>query len=118
MLRLSRRAQSTAEYAIVIGLVIAAVVGMQVYVRRGLQARTQGAMQYMINQTATELGTNPQFEPLETEREVSQTSRRPIHEQLSSAPGTEGQVVRTIEGQEDTSATGFERFDYEAPPQP
>jgi len=34
------RAQTTAEYAILIGLVIAAVVAMQIYVKRGLQART------------------------------------------------------------------------------
>lgn len=31
--------QSIAEYAVVIGLVIAAVVAMQIYVKRGLQAK-------------------------------------------------------------------------------
>jgi len=45
MLRLFRnkKAQSTAEYAILIGLVIAAVVGMQTYVKRGIQGRYKDA---------------------------------------------------------------------------
>ena len=33
------KAQSTAEYAVVLSLVIAAVIGMQVYIKRGLQAK-------------------------------------------------------------------------------
>lgn len=37
----SKRGQSTAEYAILIGVVIAAVVGMQVYVKRGLQGKVK-----------------------------------------------------------------------------
>jgi Flp pilus assembly pilin Flp len=45
MLRLFRnkKAQSTAEYAILIGLVVAAVVGMQTYVKRGIQGRVKDA---------------------------------------------------------------------------
>ena len=35
------RGQSTAEYAVVLSLVIAAVIGMQIYVKRGLQARVK-----------------------------------------------------------------------------
>lgn len=37
--KLRRRAQTTAEYAILIALVIGAVVAMQVYVKRGIQGR-------------------------------------------------------------------------------
>lgn len=41
MLRLlkNRKAQSTAEYALLLALVIAAFTAMQIYVRRGLNAR-------------------------------------------------------------------------------
>jgi len=46
MLRQSRKGQSTAEYAIVIGLVIAAAVAMQVYVKRGIQAKVKGAVDF------------------------------------------------------------------------
>ena len=44
MLKLKRKGQSTAEYAIVIGLVIAAAVAMQVYVKRGLQGKMKDAV--------------------------------------------------------------------------
>jgi hypothetical protein len=59
------RAQSTAEYAILIGLVIAAAVAMQVYVKRGLQARIHDASRVLVTQTP-ELDTtdaNLQYEP-------------------------------------------------------
>ena len=36
------RGQSTAEYAIVISVVIAAVIGMQLYLKRGMQAKVKG----------------------------------------------------------------------------
>jgi Flp pilus assembly pilin Flp len=62
------RAQSTAEYAILIGLVIAAAVAMQVYVKRTLQGRMRGAVHYLANYTASEnaalgLGNTTQYEP-------------------------------------------------------
>jgi hypothetical protein len=39
----SKHGQSTAEYAIVIALVLGAVIGMQTYVRRALQGRVRDA---------------------------------------------------------------------------
>ncbi len=39
--KLGKRAQTTAEYAILIALVIGAVVAMQVYVKRGIQGRVK-----------------------------------------------------------------------------
>lgn len=38
---LNRKGQNTAEYAIVIGLVVAALFAMQTYVKRGVQARVK-----------------------------------------------------------------------------
>jgi len=62
-----RKGQSTAEYAILIGLVIAAAVAMQIYVKRGLQARVHDASLYLVNQTVeTEkdiLNRELQYEP-------------------------------------------------------
>ena len=37
--KLRKRAQTTAEYAVLIALVVGAVVAMQVYVKRGIQGR-------------------------------------------------------------------------------
>jgi hypothetical protein len=44
-----KKAQSTAEYAIVIGLVIASILGMQTYVKRGLQGRTHDASKQLYD---------------------------------------------------------------------
>ncbi|MCX5698284.1 MAG: hypothetical protein NTX01_01095 [Candidatus Omnitrophica bacterium] len=60
MLRLKKTGQSTAEYAIVIGLVIAAAVAMQVYVKRGIQAKIRGVVDYQPDANTTIL---KQYEP-------------------------------------------------------
>lgn len=64
MLRIlrNRKAQTTAEYAILIGLVVAALVAMQTYVKRGLQGRVKDATDTFATQTAN-IGTTNQYEP-------------------------------------------------------
>ena len=42
----SMKGQNTAEYAILIGVIIAAAIAMQVYVRRGMQARVKDAVDF------------------------------------------------------------------------
>lgn len=54
-------AQTTAEYALLISLVVAAVIAMQTYAQRAIQARIRGATIYMVNQTSV-LGTTNQYE--------------------------------------------------------
>ncbi len=63
MLRLLRKGQSTAEYAIVIGLVIAAAVAMQVYVKRSLQGKVKDAVDYNDPAASGILGVTTQYEP-------------------------------------------------------
>ena len=46
MLRRMRKGQSTAEYAIVIALVISAAVAMQIYIKRQLQGKVKNAVDY------------------------------------------------------------------------
>ncbi|MFA4888101.1 MAG: hypothetical protein WC628_00800 [Candidatus Omnitrophota bacterium] len=47
MLRpLRKKAQSTAEYVIVLGLIVAAVMAMQTYIKRGFQGRVKDAVDY------------------------------------------------------------------------
>ncbi len=50
---LRKKGQNTAEYAILIGLVIAAAAGMQAYLNRGIKSRMKGAFEYLITQTNT-----------------------------------------------------------------
>ncbi len=53
--------QSTAEYAIVIALVLGALVGMQTYVRRAINARLADAADNVIPNTEESVGTATQF---------------------------------------------------------
>jgi len=89
MLRLMRKGQSTAEYAIVIGLVIAAAVAMQVYVKRSLQAKVKDAVDYN-DPGATMLSTS-QYEPYYLSS--SATSTRDETTTANTAAG--GGVTRT-----------------------
>ena len=58
----NKKAQNTAEYAILIALVIGAVVAMQTYAQRALQGRIRDASIYMKDKTS-ELGSTGQYEP-------------------------------------------------------
>lgn len=51
------KGQNTAEYAILIALVIGAIIAMQTYAQRGLQARMRGTSLYMKDQMGTALLT-------------------------------------------------------------
>ena len=59
----NKRAQNTAEYALLIALVVAGIIAMQTYAQRALQARVRDASEYM---TATQFGniiSQDQYEP-------------------------------------------------------
>ena len=68
----NKKAQNTAEYAILISLVVAGIIAMQTYAQRALQARVRDAGQYLKSQTV-DLGTTVQYEPyyLTTNYEVT-----------------------------------------------
>ncbi len=68
----NKKAQNTAEYAILISLVVAGIIAMQTYAQRALQARVRDASSYLKNQT-TVMGTTLQYEPyyLTTDYEVT-----------------------------------------------
>ena len=42
----AKRGQNTAEYAILIGVIVAAAIAMQIYIRRGMQARIKDAVDF------------------------------------------------------------------------
>lgn len=59
---LNKKGQNTAEYAILIALVIGAAVAMQTYIKRGIQGRVHDEVADMAAQTP-ELGSTRQYEP-------------------------------------------------------
>lgn len=71
----NKKAQNTAEYAILISLVVAGIIAMQTYAQRALQARVRDAASYMKNQTSV-IGSAVQYEPyyLDTQYTVNRDS--------------------------------------------
>ena len=58
----NRKAQNTAEYALLIALVVAGVIAMQTYAQRAMQARIRDAALYLKNSTE-QIGNDTQYEP-------------------------------------------------------
>lgn len=58
----NKKAQQTAEYALLISLVVAAIIAMQTYAQRTIQARIRDAAVHLTKQTNA-LGTTAQYEP-------------------------------------------------------
>ena len=58
----NRKAQNTAEYALLIALVVAGVIAMQTYAQRAMQARIHDASQYLTS-TTNAIGNSTQYEP-------------------------------------------------------
>lgn len=59
----NKKAQNTAEYAILISLVVAGIIAMQTYAQRALQARVRDASLYLANQTSLGGRNSAQYEP-------------------------------------------------------
>ena len=59
----NKKAQNTAEYAILISLVVAGIIAMQTYAQRALQARVRDAGQYLAAETDTIGDGTVQYEP-------------------------------------------------------
>jgi hypothetical protein len=58
-------AQTTAEYAVLIAVVVGAVVAMQIYVRRGLQGRVKDVVDHVegTSNNGEEIFSTSQYEP-------------------------------------------------------
>jgi Flp pilus assembly pilin Flp len=104
LLRLkNRRGQNTAEYAIVIALIIGAVIAMQIYVKRGLQGRMKDATDYVATQT-TELGTTKQYEPYYSEQSMTSAQKS-----TTDVEAQEG-ASKTTKGSQEGTRTGYQQY--------
>jgi len=109
----NKKAQQTAEYALLISLVVAAIIAMQTYAQRTIQARIRDASQYLANSTS-ELGKTVQYEPyyLTTQYE---TVRDDTTEQVQTISGGRA-VFNTLENSVRTrTAGGFQMSNYVSP---
>jgi len=73
--RVNSRAQSISEYVLVIGLVSAALVGMQVYMKRGIQA--------VVKDSADELGGQE-----DSERDLQEGTKQSSQTNTVTGPAT------------------------------
>jgi uncharacterized protein (UPF0333 family) len=86
------RAQSTLEYAILIGVIVAGLVAMQVYLKRGYQGKLRESAdsmgeQFSPGQTTYQSTTSTRTSSSETAKEGSTVTE--IGEQKSSRDSTE-----------------------------
>lgn len=104
----NKKAQNTAEYAILISLVVAGIIAMQTYAQRALQSRVRDAGTYLADQTV-ELGTTVQYEPyyLATDYEVT---RDESETQLLDT----NLVSQEVDSTRTRGAGGSQVSDYEA----
>ena len=65
-----KKSQSVAEYVVLIGIVIGAVIAMQNEIRRTLQARFHDAGRYFVEKTSV-LGTTDQWEPTSSTKTIT-----------------------------------------------
>lgn len=102
-----KRGQSTAEYAILIGVVIAAIVAMQIYVKRGMQAKVKSVSDYFTNVTGDAAGTGvslntlSQYEPYYTSSEYAITQNR-----IATEAYKEGGITEKTGIKEETTRIG------------
>ncbi|MBN2097048.1 MAG: class III signal peptide-containing protein [Candidatus Omnitrophica bacterium] len=90
MMRLfGKRGQSTAEYAILFGLVVAVAIAMQTYVKRSLQ----GGTKFVVDKLIDPVGQTGQYEPYYL-KSAYQTTANQYEETEETNEG--GEVVKTL----------------------
>jgi Flp pilus assembly pilin Flp len=104
----NKKAQQTAEYALLISLVIAAVVAMQTYAQRALQGRIRGASNYMVTQTSS-FGNTVQYEPYYLDQAYDVTRDDYTLEKQDNATIKKGQISNTLR-----RAGGFKAMSFNA----
>jgi len=118
--RCNRKAQSTGEYAIIIGLVVGVLIAMQTYVRRGIQARSKdatdsyvasvGADTYWSQITSTQADLESQYEhnKLSSKRTSSVLDGTETTEKMTAG----GEMSRDITEITTRGEGDYHRIDY------
>lgn len=117
------KAQSTAEYAILIGLVVGVLVVMQTYLKRGIQGRVKDAADEYVTSIDDDTanwseisGVNP---ALETQWEFDKYGAQRTRETLEGTSTTEaiadneeGKVTREITEKTKQGVGDYQEYDY------
>ena len=104
----NKKAQNTAEYALLIALVVAGVIAMQTYAQRALQARVRDASLYLAS-TTNAIGTTNQYEPYYLSSNYAVD--RQTNETVLLDNDTSGKIADNLRGR---GAGGFQQSTYNA----
>jgi hypothetical protein len=110
-----RKAQSTAEYAILFALVIAAAVGMQTYMKRSIQAKMHDGALALTSVTGditgdgVSLGTTAQYEPYYSRQSTSSTPNKKTTSNSTEEELEGGARTRTVNQTANATTTLTER---------
>ena len=105
MLRFNKKGQSTAEYAILIGLVIAAAIVMQTYVKRSMQ----GGVKFAVDKLKDgDTGTG-QYEPYYLESDYTTTQKKYTDTEEMKANGEVERVIGVGDVKQ-TTRTGTQKI--------
>ncbi len=108
----NRKGQNTAEYAVLIAVVVGAIVAMQIYVKRGLQAKVKHVADRVgdgLLQAGTGITTvTGQYEPYYNKAGYKVVQDQQVREQFK-----EGGTVRRDSDNETTTRTGGSTTDVE-----
>jgi len=99
----NRKAQNTAEYALLIALVVAGVIAMQTYAQRALQARVHDASIYLTQQTNS-IGNSTQYEPYYMTSDYNVTTNSTDNKRLGAGIVGQDSVNDRIRNGGETSA--------------
>ncbi len=105
----NRKAQNTAEYALLIALVVAGVIAMQTYAQRALQARIHDASVYMAGAASggNVIGNSTQYEPYYMNSDYNVTVNSTESKRL-------GQGLVAADSSTNRSRTGAQESTYNA----
>ena len=95
----NKKGQNTAEYAILIAIVVAAVVAMQTYVKRSLQ----GGIKFVVDKSAA---TTSQYEPYYLE----ESTRTSVSEHADTEQTLAGGGVNRTFGAKTTTRSGSQKL--------
>lgn len=113
----NKKAQQTAEYALLISLVVAAIIAMQTYAQRTIQARIRDAAVRMVNGTEDlkTLGSTMQYEPYYLERSY-ETFRNETTDQIqeagASTDGSDATFDTVVDSTRTKAIGGFQVSTY------
>jgi hypothetical protein len=112
-----RKAQNTAEYAIVLGLIVGAVIAMQVYVKRNMQGRIKQLTDYNAQEVtqnwSASVDFGKQYEPyyLKSDFTVTRDSSDRID---TDADAVDSVFTKKVSNDTTTRAKdGFQEYGYD-----